>query len=204
MAKTRHFHAHETKRYDALDGLPLASFRRRSYAILIDVMIVLILSLPFGHLRTLAKHMEHSSGWEHLLGELLHEIESLVESVVYFAVTLKVGKGQTPGKYLMKIRVLSLTHHDIGWWQAIERGLAYGASLLEGGFGFFQYFLNRNRQTVHDRIAETIVVDVRKGAHRLRHHAKHREAVISSVSVAVMPEPFSIAPPPPPPPPPLG
>lgn len=34
--------------------------------------------------------------------------------------------------------------------------------MLEGGFGFFQFFINRNHQCVHDRIAETIVVDVRK------------------------------------------
>ena len=201
MAKIRHFHAHETKRYDQLDGLPLASFRRRAYAITIDVLIILILRLPFGHLRTLTKEMEHGSGWEHIVGMVLHEIESLIESVVYFAVTVKLGKGQTPGKYLMKIRVLSLTHHDIGWWQAIERGLAYGASLLEGGFGFFQYFLNRNRQTVHDRIAETIVVDIRKGAHRARHHAKHHEEAVSSVPVVAMQKTFAIAPPPPPPPP---
>jgi hypothetical protein len=30
-----------------------------------------------------------------------------------------------------------------------------------GGFGFVQFWLNRNRMCVHDRIAETIVVDIR-------------------------------------------
>jgi len=30
--------------------------------------------------------------------------------------------------------------------------------MLEGGFGFFQYFLHHNRCCVHDRIAETIVI----------------------------------------------
>lgn len=32
------------------------------------------------------------------------------------------------------------------------------AAALEGGFGFFQYFLRDDRRTVHDRIAETIVI----------------------------------------------
>jgi len=50
----------------------------------------------------------------------------------------------------------------MGLWQSFERALAYGASFLELGFGFVQFFMHRNRQTVHDRIAETIVVDVRK------------------------------------------
>ncbi len=31
--------------------------------------------------------------------------------------------------------------------------------MLELGLGFVQYFFDRNRRTVHDRIAETIVVD---------------------------------------------
>ena len=35
---------------------------------------------------------------------------------------------------------------------------------LEAGFGFLQYFTHPNRQTVHDRIAETVViVDRRPG-----------------------------------------
>jgi len=33
---------------------------------------------------------------------------------------------------------------------------------LEFGFGFVQFVLNANRRTGHDRIDETIVVDVRK------------------------------------------
>ena len=45
----------------------------------------------------------------------------------------------------------------------MERILGYGASTLELGFGFLQYFIAENRQTVHDRIAGTVVVaEVRK------------------------------------------
>jgi hypothetical protein len=40
----------------------------------------------------------------------------------------------------------------------VERALGYGASALEGGFGFVQYFIHGNHCCVHDRIAETIVV----------------------------------------------
>ena len=40
-------------------------------------------------------------------------------------------------------------------------------ALLEGGLGFLQYFWDRNRQCAQDRLAETIVVDVRKRAVRL-------------------------------------
>lgn len=60
----------------------------------------------------------------------------------------------------MRIRVMSLTHDRIGTWQALERTLGYGASLLEGGFGFFQYFIYPNHDCVHDRVAETIVISL--------------------------------------------
>ena len=167
MPQTRHFHAHETARYDALSGLPLASFRRRAFAILIDFALIALIKSPFALLRHHGHSAQEHTGWEHWLELGVEEIRGLLESVLYFAVTSKLGNGQTPGKRVMKIRVCSLTHVRIGWWQAIERALGYGASLLEGGFGFLQYFLNRNRMCVHDRIAETIVVDLRPSVPRL-------------------------------------
>jgi len=51
-----------------------------------------------------------------------------------------------------------LAHERLNLWHSIERALGYGASMLEFGFGFLQYFIHPNCQTVHDRIAETIVV----------------------------------------------
>jgi uncharacterized RDD family membrane protein YckC len=80
--------------------------------------------------------------------------------VAYFALGAYLGRGQTPGKRLCRIRVVSLVHERLSFWHAFERALGYGASTLEAGFGFFQYFLRDDRRTVHDRIAETIVIDV--------------------------------------------
>jgi len=40
----------------------------------------------------------------------------------------------------------------------LERALGYGAPALELGFGFLQYFIHPNHRTVHDRIAETIII----------------------------------------------
>jgi uncharacterized RDD family membrane protein YckC len=103
----------------------------------------------------------------HLILRALDHVVEVIESFVYFAVLVKLMKGQTPGKKMMKCRVVSLVHHEITWWHSIERALGYGASLLEAGFGFVQFFLTRNRQCVHDRIAETIVVDESSSAKRL-------------------------------------
>lgn len=160
----RSFHAHESARMDELNGLPLARFRRRAYAYGIDLCIVgLAFSLLHGFHFNLKESSEAcGASWAGMLSKVGEQLKELAESAVYFAIALKVGKGQTPGKRLMKIRVVSLTGHGVSWWTAIERALGYGASFLEGGFGFFQYFLNKNRMCVHDRIAETIVIDLRK------------------------------------------
>lgn len=156
----REFRAHETHRMDELNGLPLASFKSRGCAIAIDFLIVGVLKVIF-HIHGHKDEIEVAPGsFAWFLMKAQETVVEIVESTFYFAVALKLGKGQTPGKWLMKIKVLSLTHREIGWWQSIERGLGYSASLLEGGFGFLQYYINRNRMTVHDRIAETIVVDV--------------------------------------------
>ena len=59
-----------------------------------------------------------------------------------------------------------LVHERISLWHCIERALGYAASSLELGFGFLQYFIHPNAQTVHDRIAETIVVSERSAGGR--------------------------------------
>jgi len=162
MAKPRFYHAHETAGEDRVDGLRLASFGQRASGFLIDFVLMLVLWAPvvFGF-KWWVGHKTHGETRIEMKWDPREE-ESLVFLLAYGAVANYVGNGQTPGKWVARTRVVSLTHERMGKWQSFERALAYGASFLEAGFGFIQFFMNRNRQTVHDRIAETIVVDVRK------------------------------------------
>jgi uncharacterized RDD family membrane protein YckC len=162
-----HFHAHETARVDALDGLPLAKFWQRVLGFAIDLLLMLCVWAPV------------VLGWRYFVGHYMHghtnlnlhwdvrDEESLLFLLAYAAAGNYLGNGQTPGKWVARTRAVSLTHGRMGAWQSFERALGYGASFLEAGFGFIQYFFVRNRQCVHDRIAETIVVDVRKKAKRV-------------------------------------
>jgi uncharacterized RDD family membrane protein YckC len=141
----------------ALEGAPLASFRARAAAFLIDFGIVLTVGIALPS--ALAERNLDPSGRLVIRFEPFDSLWGLLALVLYFGISTYYGRGQTLGKRLLHIRVVSLVHERISAWHCFERALGYAASALEGGFGFLQYFIHPNRQTVHDRIAETIVVN---------------------------------------------
>ena len=163
----RIFDPHETARAEALAGAPLASFGRRFAAYAIDIFLV---AITYGPALLVSKYFAvdvlhlkediYDSGHVHVRFDfhLMTELAWALWLVLYFGLIVWKTNGLTPGKRLLRIRVVSLVHDRITFWQAVERALGYGASMLEGGFGFFQYFFYPNRRCVHDRIAETIVI----------------------------------------------
>jgi uncharacterized RDD family membrane protein YckC len=154
------FEPHALARQEQLKGLLLASFFRRSAAFIFDFLAAFLLFLGiliFGA-RLLAYLGVLDPNTNLILKFDLKHWYSLAFLVLYFGLFTYFCNGKTPGKWLFKIRVVSLTHERLSLWHSIERALGYGASILELGFGFFQYFIHPNKRTVHDRIAETIVI----------------------------------------------
>jgi uncharacterized RDD family membrane protein YckC len=144
----------------ALEGVELASFARRAWALAIDfVALVALLALCVVPVAWWANYSHRNI---HIEFNPFHNWYSTILPVIYFGLLVWLTNGRTLGKWLTGIRVVSLAHERISFWHSLERALGYGASLLEAGSGFFQYLVNANRQTVHDRIAETIVVRLRK------------------------------------------
>ncbi len=156
LARRATFDAHEADRLHELDGVTLAPFARRLAAFVLDLLVVIALHTLVWLPQTIAERKPGEQLLVHF--HFFHGWESLASVVAYFGIVTFVWKGRTVGKRLCGIRVVSTAHARLTLWQSIERALGYGASALEGGFGFAQYFLHPNRRTVHDRIAETIVV----------------------------------------------
>lgn len=77
---------------------------------------------------------------------------------LYFTAWLALWQGRTPGKRLLRIRVVRLDGRPIGWWAAFERFGGYAAGFATGLLGFAQVLWDRNRMGVHDKISETVVV----------------------------------------------
>jgi uncharacterized RDD family membrane protein YckC len=159
--KPRRYKPPEDKRLKELAGMPLASFTRRAIALLIDFIAagILFVLLAVGFIL-----FSQLTGLFSLDPQLNIDFRffgnwySVVWLVIYFTLTVYFTNGQTVGKKLCRIRVVSLVHKRLNLWHAFERAIGYGASTLEFGFGFFQYFIRPDRRTIHDRIAETLVV----------------------------------------------
>jgi len=154
----RRFHAHVEARAGSLNGVLLATFWQRLLGYFVDLLLAVVVWGP----------VEYS--WRHfLLHEKnihmawdFHEPGNILVMVLYWGLANYFGNGQTPGKWVARTRAMSLTGERMGLWQSIERGLGYGAAMLELGLGFLQFFWDPNRMCAQDRLAETIVVDVRK------------------------------------------
>jgi uncharacterized RDD family membrane protein YckC len=167
--KPKQYHAHETARMRALEGLPLASFRARGVALTIDVFgiflvvcIILIIRHGAGKFNLSFNLSPESAGKNFRLnGRDLGWVNYAVEfgiPIIYWGLMTYLTNGRSIGKWIAGIRVVSTSHPRITLWQSIERALGYSVSALEGGFGFIQYFITPNRRTAHDRLAETIVI----------------------------------------------
>src|ERR1700694_1823472 len=138
----------QTRRMQALQGIELASLARRASALGIDFVAMVAVFLCFAI--PVAVWGERSHRHIHITLQPFHNWYSTLLPVVYFGLFVWITNGRTPGKWLTGIRIVSLAHKRISIWHSLERSLGYGASLLEGGFGFFQYLTHPNRQTVHD------------------------------------------------------
>ena len=154
--------------------ITIASFKSRILSFLFDVIIIcliyVILQLLFQFLGFQVNaidvknftHVEFES--ENLGNTAKFFIKCILISIptIYFTLTTFFLNGQTLGKKIFKIRIVSLYHDRIGFWHCLERSLGYVASTLEFGLGFVQVIWNYNRMTLHDKIAETAVIKVIK------------------------------------------
>ena len=163
-----------------LEGLELAGFTHRFFALLIDLFALIIIIYVFGTIldyfglinfglkigissdKTI-NNIPHINNSAHIEApEYIIVIIKLSIPVLYFGLITCLTNGYTIGKRVLRIRIVSTNHKHLTLWHSIERSLGYYASSLEFGFGFLQYFIDYNRRTVHDRIAETIVIKVNK------------------------------------------
>jgi hypothetical protein len=79
-------------------------------------------------------------------------------AALYLTVTHAWWKGTTVGKKLLRIRVVMIDLRPLNWWLSFERAGGYAAGFATGFLGFAQIFWDPNRQAIHDKVSETIVI----------------------------------------------
>ncbi len=136
----------------SLGGYPLARFRTRFDANLLDLCVLLLVMM----LASLAFSLDHSSLLESEFAIYIVPYY-LYYAIIYFAVFWWVW-GATPGKLIFGLRVVDHTGGPIGLERALVRTVQIPLCL-----GFIWASFDERRQGVHDKMAGTYVIDKRRG-----------------------------------------
>jgi uncharacterized RDD family membrane protein YckC len=128
---------------------PRANFGQRLVAWLIDAVIYLVAIII---LVAIAAAISES------LAVIVY-IVSILGVLVYYGYFEGSPSGQTPGKKVMKIRVIDFnTGGPIGFGRAVIRWVARLVSSLPCYLGYFWMLWDKEKQTWHDKLATTVVV----------------------------------------------
>lgn len=124
-----------------VDGYELASLGTRFVALLIDGIILGIIGgLLVGFSRDVGGGL------------------SFVIGLIYYWYFLSRQNGQTPGKNVMKIRVVKVDGSPLSDTDAILRYIGYLINSAVFGLGWIWAFFDSNQQGLHDKIVNTYVV----------------------------------------------
>jgi uncharacterized RDD family membrane protein YckC len=129
----------------------LAGPFRRLPALLLDICLRIAVQTA------LAMVLVMTVGWASM-GLTLFALQMMFFLIEWFygAVFETFLNGQTPGKYICGLRVLSLNGEPINGMQAVVRNLLRAADVI--GVGLVAMMLNRRYQRLGDLVAGTIVV----------------------------------------------
>lgn len=81
--------------------------------------------------------------------------------IVYFSLLPAWWNGQTLGKKWLQLQTVELTGRPLTVMRCLRRYGGYAAGMATGGLGFLQCLWDVNRQAIQDRVAHTVVVDLR-------------------------------------------
>jgi uncharacterized RDD family membrane protein YckC len=139
-----------------------AGFWLRAVAFLVDLAVVAALVAAGGALVSVAVHV---GGWFSSTPELaLVWLETsagtfLSVLIVFSYFTGFVGwRGQTPGKMLVRLRIVRVNGDEVGNGRAFVRWIGQILGTLLLGIGFLMIAFSRKKQGLHDKLAGTNVV----------------------------------------------
>ncbi len=146
----------------------LASIGNRFLACAIDhslqAVAILLMVIAFTVLANLSSLGDQFSNAPKWVKALLIVIVFLIFSA-YFAFFEWIWNGQTPGKRLLKLRVIREDGRPITFWEAVVRNLLRTMDMMPAPFysiGLISVFVSLSDQRVGDMVAGTVVVRERE------------------------------------------
>ena len=132
-----------------------AGFWRRFAARIIDIIVTALANIVITTIVAVA------AGWEEGSNENLAEIYiiSIAISWLYYAGMHSSKFQATLGKMALGIAVTGYNGQQIGFWHASGRWLAEIASFLTFLIGYLMAGWTQRKQTLHDMLASTLVVN---------------------------------------------
>ena len=148
-----------TKQFNS-DNSVFASFGSRLLAFAIDLTIITIILYITTLAAAASYRVTHNAEvWGSVSFYLFAYLFYNLFSVVYFVFFI-ASTGQTPGKGVVGIKVVDIFHKETGFVRALFRTFGYYLSSIFFMIGFLWYLFDRSRQTWHDKLAGTIVVEI--------------------------------------------
>jgi len=142
------------------ESLPKAGFWLRAVASLLDSLLLSLVQFVFSLILGLTAGSMFSGVEPH--GEAFVGLMTTLFGVLVgltYAIFFTGYCGQTPGKMALRIKVIRTTGEEIGYGRAFVREVP--GKFLSGillGIGYLMVAFDRQKQGLHDRIADTYVI----------------------------------------------
>jgi uncharacterized RDD family membrane protein YckC len=143
-----------------------AGFWWRSGAMVIDLFILWGINFLMTHIWNLAAGLP----WGGLTQEMIDAGATAplwwLRLFVFFAVQVGyfvgfwVWRGQTPGKFIMRVKIIKMDGSRVTWGTALLRYCGYIISAVIILVGLLWVGVDSRRQGFHDKIAETFVIRI--------------------------------------------
>lgn len=122
---------------------PLATFGQRALAWLIDIVILAAIGEIFTRINP-----KEANG-----------LSALVD-LGYMVLLLGGPFGQTIGAKIARVRVVDMQGKPLGYLRATARYFVSGISAIVLGLGYLWMLRDNNNQTIHDKVAGSLVISL--------------------------------------------
>lgn len=128
------------------------SFNKRFIAYIIDVLLINSVASVVTTIYTLFGWSDSGASFG------LFSVTSLVLYLAYFSVLTKFTNGQTLGKMIMGLRVVSLDHEELSWSDVLTRELVGRYIQKKIMILYLLVFVTKRRETPADLFTDTVVI----------------------------------------------